>query len=390
MLRRRGERRASRELPLSVLIGVLLILLCAGSSSKILAISPGDFCCGGGGGGGGTGPAHATVYASVFDNGCTISINGTHVANWISISLPVGWSIPVSISACGTMDGFSYSFQYWQTDVGSLASPTSASTTLTVSSSGDGFLEAVLNETTEPVGGFNWAGYVFQTHLDNVTGVSGTFAVPSADYVYNGCSSLDGSAIWVGIGGFGNGALWQAGVDFGFVVNAQFPSGAWVYQPWYEYSPTTVAAHYGPEIPLSSPGPESVSIAVSSSSGTSGYNVTVYNATSHFSWTGGVAYTPNGTSAEWVNENVSKFSYCSPYMVPSILPDTAPREISAMSIEGSETYTDYASVYGLPLTMVHVVDDSSGEGSGVPTQYLYPGEVNDVNTDFSLTYYGIE
>jgi hypothetical protein len=135
----------------------------------------------------------------------------------------------------------------------------------------------------------NWSGYVVQQ--SNVTGVDGSFTVPTVD------GTPGFSSVWAGIGGFGTSDLIQAGVEVdSLVVGAPFA--------WYEVLPNN-------EVPLTncSPDPnctvhEGDAVAVHIHQ-TSLNQWVVSVADSSAGWTFSVpqTYPSRRLSAEWILES---------------------------------------------------------------------------------------
>lgn len=114
----------------------------------------------------------------------------------------------------------------------SAAAATSTATTKQSSSSNDEYNE-------------NWAGVVVQGDEGSVTGVTGTFTLPTVELPTTG-DQLDATyhtaSTWIGIDGYSCGTgLWQAGVD-GTIDE----SGSVTWYAWYEWYPAdTVSVDLG-------------------------------------------------------------------------------------------------------------------------------------------------
>ena len=126
----------------------------------------------------------------------------------------------------------------------------------------------------------NWSGYVDSGEGADFTQVSASWTVPAV-----GASTPGDSATWVGIDGFTNGDLVQAGTD----------QSHGTYYAWYELIPQ-YAFSLGPVN-----AGDRVYVDVSQDvPGT--WTVTVEDITKGVTWTGPVAYYASGASAEWVEE----------------------------------------------------------------------------------------
>jgi len=135
----------------------------------------------------------------------------------------------------------------------------------------------------------NWSGYALTG--TGFTQVTGTWRVPRVQvprkrhYRKNTFSSS-----WVGIDGFGDSSLIQAGTEQDWVNGKAF------YQVWWEVLPAA-------ETPITSmairPGDE---VAVSITGGTPDWAITVADVTTSQSFTTLQAYSGPETSAEWIQE----------------------------------------------------------------------------------------
>ncbi|MDA8356640.1 MAG: G1 family endopeptidase [Actinomycetota bacterium] len=144
------------------------------------------------------------------------------------------------------------------------------------------------------VDSLNWSGYAV-TPGSGVSGVTGTFRVPSAGLVPPGFA-----ATWTGIGGYTTSDLIQAGV-----AEQSIPSTTLLgsqYYAWYELLPTV-------SVPLTdcvgdaacnvAPG-DQVTVTIHDVAGNT-WRITVTDSTK-WSWTKDVAYASSGSSAEWILE----------------------------------------------------------------------------------------
>jgi hypothetical protein len=136
----------------------------------------------------------------------------------------------------------------------------------------------------------NWSGYAVRSKQHAISGVSGTFVVPSITKRRFGIA-----ATWAGVGGFKTKDLVQAGT----VEESQFGRR---YFAWYELLPAGLVhlhgCHGDPHCNVS-PG-DHISVSISNVSGNS-WKIAVGNA-GHWSWTRQFAYTSSRSSADWILE----------------------------------------------------------------------------------------
>jgi hypothetical protein len=133
----------------------------------------------------------------------------------------------------------------------------------------------------------NWSGYVWGT--GPYTAVTGTFNVPS---IY-GSSTNTYTSEWIGIDGFQNSSLIQAGIDEQY----SFSSNTYQIQPWWEILPAA-------ETPIAmtvSPG-DSVTVSLGQVSGTSTWQIMLADNTTGQRFTTDQTYTGPLTSAEAIVE----------------------------------------------------------------------------------------
>ncbi len=134
----------------------------------------------------------------------------------------------------------------------------------------------------------NWSGYAVTGSTGSVTGVSGSWVVPSVS-----CSrGSTYAAFWAGIDGYNSNTVEQAG------VLAQCSSGIAIYSAWYEFYPAA-------SVTISSvavrPG-DRVSVSVSYSGGT--FTVTLTDGSQSYTTTGTVSSAAR-SSAECITERPS-------------------------------------------------------------------------------------
>ncbi len=210
---------------------------------------------------------------------------GTPPYSWAitSGSLPGGLSLSTSGTITGTpTSSGSSSFTVQVTD-STTPTPQVAAATLSISVS-------PAPVTPTPTGQSpNWSGYVVGN--GPYTAVTGTFSVPS---LYSGEPSTDVMSEWVGIDGWSNASLIQAGVN-----ESPDPNNPNYFsiQPWWEILPapstpiTTMSVAVG----------DQVTVTISQVSGTE-WAIALTDNTNGQSFTTDQTYTGPGTSAEWIVE----------------------------------------------------------------------------------------
>jgi hypothetical protein len=132
----------------------------------------------------------------------------------------------------------------------------------------------------------NWSGYAVPgTGFRNATG---RWNVPKVG-TPNRLSSNYFSSTWVGIDGFTNSNLIQAGTEQDWI------NGTPVYMAWWEILPA-------PETPISMAVHPGDAMSVSITSGVPNWTITVADTTTGKSFTTQQAYTGPLTSVEWIQE----------------------------------------------------------------------------------------
>jgi peptidase A4-like protein len=172
--------------------------------------------------------------------------------------------------------------------VGWLAIPMAlASTTNGVAAAGNGVFHpgsALAKEAL--LQSFNWSGYA-DTGL-TYTQVKGTWKVPTVKTQSGNKYASD----WVGIGGFSDGTLIQAG------TSEQSVGGVITYNAWTEIIPA-------PEVPIPGftvhPG-DSITVTVKKVAGVNQWSITVKDTTESETFTKGFTYASSEGSAEWIHE----------------------------------------------------------------------------------------
>jgi hypothetical protein len=152
---------------------------------------------------------------------------------------------------------------------------------------------AALPRHSATVDSLNWSGYAVTG--SGISGVTGTFVVPSAGLVPPGFA-----ATWAGIGGYNTRDLIQAGV-----AENSLPSNPLLgpqYYAWYELLPAgeTQLSGCSPD-PSCAVGPgDSIEVNISSA-GSGTWNISMTNA-GKWSFSKTVAYSSSESSAEWILE----------------------------------------------------------------------------------------
>jgi hypothetical protein len=139
-------------------------------------------------------------------------------------------------------------------------------------------------DKAKPIKSTNWSGYADTGKGADFTKVSASWTVPGVEP-----SPVAYSASWIGIDGYNNNYLIQAGTEQDWI-----PDGV-VYYAWYELIPA--APLYLGQV---YPGDHMYSLI--DHVGTSSWEIEVADLTRHVVWSGAVSYTSPGTSAEWIQE----------------------------------------------------------------------------------------
>jgi hypothetical protein len=132
----------------------------------------------------------------------------------------------------------------------------------------------------------NWSGYAVSGV--GFTTVSGSWRVPTVNRTKNDRYS----STWVGIDGFNNSNLIQAGTEQDWFRGQPY------YQAWWEILPAVETPIPASKITVS-PGD---AMTVSITKGIPNWTITVSDTTTGRSFTTLQAYTGPGTSAEWIQE----------------------------------------------------------------------------------------
>ena len=156
----------------------------------------------------------------------------------------------------------------------------------------DGSIKRGLRNTV--VTGY-WSGYA-ATAAAPYTSASATFQIPRVSYSGSGYSYED-SALWVGIGGYGDSTLIQLGTE-----QLVTSSGAASYYVWYELYPaaTVYLGHTVNPGDIISASLQCTAACSPSSAQT--WQLTMTNQTAGWTWTQSVQYQSSMASAEWITE----------------------------------------------------------------------------------------
>src|SRR5208282_79622 len=221
-----------------------------------------------------------------------VQINGTDYSdgNIVAICSTIAYTITAFIQS--PYDN--YAFDYWNVTGGSVASQTSATTTLTPSSTNQANLaiDLIIGPTSGDVE--NWGGYVGSG--SQISEAWGTFDIPTGTYTQPGlCSDTYTMAIWVGIGGLDNNqTLWQAGVQIQLPGNSNCFGGITMSE-WYEAYPNLPVYRGGTPCDGNNY-PYGVDLGINSTGAWVNYGSCGITKIS------GVKFVPDQTTAEWVVE----------------------------------------------------------------------------------------
>jgi Peptidase A4 family len=136
----------------------------------------------------------------------------------------------------------------------------------------------------------NWSGYALTG--TKITNVVGTWKVPTVETpVAKQLKKNDYSSSWVGIDGFNNTDLIQAGTEQDWLHGTKFYEAWWEILPAAETPITSMAVHPGDAM--------TVSITEGASAR---WTIVVSDVTTHQSFTVSKTYNGPRTSAEWIQE----------------------------------------------------------------------------------------
>jgi hypothetical protein len=186
----------------------------------------------------------------------------------------------------------------------------------------------------------NWSGYAV-TPGSGITGVDGTFTVPSA-----GLDPPGFAATWAGIGGYNTSDLIQAGVE-----EQSFPSNPLLgnqYQAWYELLPaseTPISNCSGDSSCTVTPG-DKVTVDISNVSGNT-WSISLTDA-GKWSWNKDVTYSSSGSSAEWILE------------APTLVAQTVLANVGTVGFGPTSTYTSGGATHTIAAGNPTQIDLGTG------------------------------
>ncbi|HET9073529.1 MAG TPA: G1 family glutamic endopeptidase [Solirubrobacteraceae bacterium] len=164
------------------------------------------------------------------------------------------------------------------------------------------FIPTHAGETLPVHGGtatsLNWSGYAVTPSTPDITAVSSSFTVPTANVLIN---PLGFAATWTGIGGYSTSDLIQAGVTENTPLTGALSGGQ--YYAWYEMLPAS-------ETPITSgctgdpsctvtPG-DDVTVHITNA-GANAWTIAIADA-GKWTWSKTVSYSSSESSAEWILE----------------------------------------------------------------------------------------
>lgn len=150
------------------------------------------------------------------------------------------------------------------------------------------FGQAIQDQAVTPNTSRNWSGYVSSGGI--YTAVIGSWIVPTIQAT----TTLTAHTTWVGIGGFATDDLIQAGTQA--ITN---PTGAVVYQAWYELLPAASIT-----VPLDVKAGDSITTAINRINGNT-WNIIIVNNTTKKYYEKTVEYHSSLSSVEWIQEMVT-------------------------------------------------------------------------------------
>jgi len=201
----------------------------------------------------------------------------------------------------------------------------------------------------------NWSGYAVTR--SGITSVTGHWNVPQV--LSTAKSGAQFSSDWVGIDGFDNSDLIQAGTEEDWI------GGSAYYSAWWEILPS-------PETPIASmtvrPG-DAMSVAISQGAHAL-WTITMTDASDGQSFTTHQSYAGPGRSAEWVHEAPSIGSHI------ATLTDDSPVSFDLGTIDGASpglvTAGGGAMVKGKKVISIPSAPDADGDGFTVAFGHSAP------------------
>jgi hypothetical protein len=317
------------------------------------------------------GPSHVFLTIAIYSDEGTIVLNGSTYQNGQVATLEAGIGVNLHVSAISS----GFTFEYWESDVGSFGSNTASSTTFTPVDEEDiGTLAVILEWTAKSNG--PWAGCIMDNEAYGVSCAGGTYYnVPPTTYVGSGYPITDENSIWVGIGGVnGNQTLWQAGIIVTYTGNYLGGGGYQLYWQPFAEAPGNSWQGWKETGPESSNFPSALIISVCSSGGGNSAHVQAYYAGSGSVWWNATysGYWPDTMTAEWIVEDpLVSASQRAP--LGAFAPFGV--ETPSWTINGASHNEFLGSLAYLSL-----------EDTVYTTQYVTPGSITYGFSQYSLTY----
>jgi hypothetical protein len=221
-----------------------------------------------------------------------------------------------------------------------------------------------------------WSGYMVNSGGGNssalVTGVSGSWTVPVVSPTENNTFS----SVWVGIGGYGEKTLIQAGTE------QEFVDGQAYYSAWYEVLPEYLNQINSMRVLPGDTVTASISL-VNDTMGTWLIEVNDVTRGGHFEKT--VTYSSSRLSAEWIVErpNVNNVTSTLANFGNVTLTNCKATIAGETGVIGNFTYSQLVMVdqQDSPFVAVSPLD---GFGSGFTVSYLEPASVETVHNEALL------
>ena len=154
--------------------------------------------------------------------------------------------------------------------------------------------DAVSVTETAPARVTHWSGYIIglgdlQNKSEGVSSITGTWIVPEIKYSENNTYS----SVWVGVGGYGETSLIQAGTE------QHCENGRITYFAWYELLPATITTITTVEI---SPGDQITTSITLVDHAKNSWLITLVDQTTGESFQKTVTYDSTRQTAEWIVE----------------------------------------------------------------------------------------
>jgi hypothetical protein len=222
----------------------------------------------------------------------------------------------------------------------------------------------------------DWGGYVAFSDYTNprpiITGVSSSWTVPRVTVT----SDNSFSAIWIGIGGYGDTTLIQAGTEHDFI------NGLEVYSAWYELLPgesvniTTV--HPGDKI--------NASIMLIDST-TNAWSINIHDTTTGQKFNKSFTYNSSRLSAEWIVERPTTNNGLSPLANFGSVTFTNSMAINNVTAEAINRFSfARITMYNRQNKQLVSVSSLSSDGKSFTVSYLSADSImSSLNNHFENT-----